>query len=559
MAVNHRTEWAGGLVLVLLITPQGMAEDPAAGRELFEQEWVFVEREPTFAEFDTVGPMSLPRRSGGERRMRHGRRPPHHEEGRHWTSERQVDAQRFPADGLGPMHNAVSCAACHPGGGASGAIHNVTHITVDPRSPFFDDADDRQRRGALRHSAMEFFPGLVSGNTLSFNTIVHDASTRPGYDEIRQRLSVGVPNGLPSEWFDPQQRSVEAIAEQPVIAGRYESLDYYLSQRNTTPLHGMGLVEMISLDRLNAIALSQTRSSGGMISGRVAGKYGWRGQVDTLSGFVAGACATELGLNVGDTIRQSDDPADPRYVSLAPDITTNQVADLTSYVAGLPVPNMQMLSGEERKQVRRGKKVFHSIGCATCHIENVIPAKGIYSDLLLHDMGAELQDPLPAPAYQLASSSSANPAGAYSNRYGRGGGTVSGPGAERDRRGPRGDRGRSNSRSNEAVVATGTPIAIPMDYPEQPQFPRGEVSEVDLKVRYPLSWDALQREWKTPPLWGVADSAPYLHDGRAETLVDAIQWHGGEAAPSKRNYLRLNDGQQRLLIVFLNSLKAPGH
>jgi CxxC motif-containing protein (DUF1111 family) len=98
-----------------------------------------------------------------------------------------------------------------------------------------------------------------------------------------------------------------------------------------------------------------------------------------------------------------------------------------------------------------------------------------------------------------------------------------------------------------------------MDYPEQPQFPRGEVSEVDLKVRYPLSWDALQREWKTPPLWGVADSAPYLHDGRAETLVDAIQWHGGEAAPSKRNYLRLNDGQQRLLIVFLNSLKAPGH
>jgi len=24
-------------------------------------------------------------------------------------------------------------------------------------------------------------------------------------------------------------------------------------------------------------------------------------------------------------------------------------------------------------------------------------------------------------------------------------------------------------------------------------------------------------EWRTPPLWGVADSAPYLHDGRAAT------------------------------------------
>jgi hypothetical protein len=455
------------------------------------------------------------------------------------------------------MHNAVSCAACHPGGGASGVIHNVTQITLDPRSPIFERENDPQQRGGLHHSVIEFFPALVPGNTLLFNTVVHDASTRPGYDIIRQRLSSGVPGGIPSAWFIPQQRSVEAIAERPVVAGRHESLDYYLSQRNTTPLHGMGAIERIALERLNAIARTQTQSSGGIISGRMAGKYGWRGQVDTLSGFVAGACANELGLNVGDTIRQSDDPADPGYISLTADITLDQVADLTGYVADLPAPNMQLLSMEERKQVRRGKKVFHSIGCAICHIENVIPASGIYSDLLLHDMGPGLQDPFPAPAYQLASSSPVISVGTYSNRYGGGESAASRSGRQPERRGSRGHRGRSRPWPEDGVATIATPKAIPMESPDQPQFPRGEVTEVDVRVRYPNSWDALQREWKTPPLWGLADSAPYLHDGRAATFTDAIQWHDGEAHQSKRNYERLSKGQKQLLLTFLASLKAP--
>ena len=37
------------------------------------------------------------------------------------------------------------------------------------------------------------------------------------------------------------------------------------------------------------------------------------------------------------------------------------------------------------------------------------------------------------------------------------------------------------------------------------------------------------REFITARLWGVADTAPYLHDGRATTLFQAINAHGGEA------------------------------
>ncbi|WP_231744484.1 di-heme oxidoredictase family protein [Stieleria neptunia] len=459
-----------------------------------------------------------------------------------------ADGLGYPADGLGPMHNAVSCAACHPGGGASGVNHNVTWITLDPRSPFFDQPTDRRGRGASRNSVMDFFPALVSGHTLSFNALVHDRSTRPGYEGIRQRLSVGVPNGLPPEWFSPEDRTVDAIARQPVVAGRYGAFDYFLSQRNSPPLHGMGEIERISINRLNAISLSQIRSSGGTISGRVAGKYGWRGQVNTLSDFVAGACATELGLNVAGIARQAADPADPHYQSLASDISTLQVADLTSYVAGLPAPSKRLLSLEERKRARRGEQLFHSVGCAACHVADLPPARGIFSDLLLHDMGPELQDPFPAPAHQRISTDSAAPASPYQNRYRRGERSSS--------RGGPPHRRRSAPRVASPFVPDATPQATAMGYPQQPRFPHDPVNQVGLEGQHQFSSDALQREWKTPPLWGVADSAPYLHDGRAETLTDAVRWHGGEADESKRNFFRLKEDQQELLLAFLASLRT---
>jgi CxxC motif-containing protein (DUF1111 family) len=64
-------------------------------------------------------------------------------------------------------------------------------------------------------------------------------------------------------------------------------------------------------------------------------------------------------------------------------------------------------------------------------------------------------------------------------------------------------------------------------------------------------------EWRTPPLWGVADSGPYLHDGRAATLVDAIQLHGGQAARSARHFASLAKDEQKQLVAFLQTLRAP--
>jgi CxxC motif-containing protein (DUF1111 family) len=64
-------------------------------------------------------------------------------------------------------------------------------------------------------------------------------------------------------------------------------------------------------------------------------------------------------------------------------------------------------------------------------------------------------------------------------------------------------------------------------------------------------------EWRTPPLWGVADSAPYLHDGRAETLEKAILLHGGEASGVTERFKNLSISDQDAVIAFLNTLRAP--
>jgi hypothetical protein len=66
--------------------------------------------------------------------------------------------------------------------------------------------------------------------------------------------------------------------------------------------------------------------------------------------------------------------------------------------------------------------------------------------------------------------------------------------------------------------------------------------------------DVAAGQWLTRPLWGVAETAPYLHDGRAATLHEAIALHGGEAAGSRDAYLLLDDDDRASLRLFLLSL-----
>jgi hypothetical protein len=65
------------------------------------------------------------------------------------------------------------------------------------------------------------------------------------------------------------------------------------------------------------------------------------------------------------------------------------------------------------------------------------------------------------------------------------------------------------------------------------------------------------QEWRTPPLWGFRDSAPYLHDGRAQTLEEAVALHEGQGAGSAHRFFSLPARERFQIEEFLKSLVAP--
>ncbi len=209
------------------------------------------------------------------------------------------------------------------------------------------------------------------------------------------------------------------------------------------------------------------------------GRFGWKGQTATVADFVEAACANELGL--GNPGSAQPAPLSKRdYSPPGLDLSQQQCDQITAFVRALPVPiEASPFDDAHRQLTEAGREMFHEIGCAACHTPDVGDVQGIYSDLLLHRMGRELQ----------------------------GGGAYGEP---------------------PVPISPGNPLEGP-----------------------------LADEWRTPPLWGVADSAPYMHDGRANTLTDAINAHRGQAARTAREFSRAPQAKREMLISFLETLRAP--
>jgi CxxC motif-containing protein (DUF1111 family) len=95
---------------------------------------------------------------------------------------------------------------------------------------------------------------------------------------------------------------------------------------------------------------------------------------------------------------------------------------------------------------------------------------------------------------------------------------------------------------------------------EGPRGPLPVYSDLLLHDMGPEMADGIQQglatgsEFRTQPLWGVGAVGPYLHDGRAHTLDEAIRWHGGEGSGSRDRYAALSDADRDDLFEFLLSL-----
>jgi CxxC motif-containing protein (DUF1111 family) len=394
----------------------------------------------------------------------------------------------------------------------------------------------------------EIHPSLVSAeDEITSSIVLHRFSSDWRYRELLAKfIKQPIPLTPTEQERHALQQSLARSAQQNVNVPL--PLFMVTSQRNTTALFGAGLIDLVPDATLHALANQQARQ--GEVSGRVppiglegVGRFGWRGQIEHLHDFVLGACAVELGLQVPGH-NQPRDPSRPNYIPASLDLTAGQCASLTAYVSSLPAPRRTLPTSPERKQIaEHGRELFGSVGCAACHVERIGPVQGIFSDLLLHEMGEALADPLGAEATLTTTGKRLPPTDEL---------VLGSSGKEQDVRQqmtsvtPRPPRSREyygNSQNSPLVAAPANILLVDPVTRER----------VELK---PVA-SQTDAEWRTPPLWGVADSAPYLHDGRAASVVEAIATHGGEAEACTKRFFALTVADRVAVLEFLSCLKAP--
>ncbi len=306
-----------------------------------------------------------------------------------WARE---DPRAHGGDGLGPVFNGLSCVSCHNlgGSGGAGAIDRNIEIATATNGNLGDYA------GFSYFFSMD----LPAGR---FEYRIGDGSQLPVNRERRAdpRLAAGIHAGFQQSRsvvlhrfsFDPTYN-----AWRESVLGRHGTILIRSSERNTPPLFGSGPIDTIPADVIEASA--KRRSSGSVqVKGRVSrlkdgriGRFGWKAQTATLEEFVLSAAAGEMGLEVPDR-HQAADPRLPGVAARGLDMDQDECNLLINYVRSLPAPITAKPDDDKIvSQIKAGEASFKSIGCAACHLPKLGEVVGIYSDLLLHDMGPALAD-----------------------------------------------------------------------------------------------------------------------------------------------------------------------
>lgn len=253
-----------------------------------------------------------------------------------------------PAQGLGPLFNAQSCAACH----SSPAVGGM----------------------GIRPDQTAQFVGRIRGDG-SFDPLLQRGGPTARVHSVAE---LGEPCGL-----------------QPGVPGQAT----VVSLRNAMTLRGDGLLDDVAAgDVLANMALQPeaVRGRPNVLSDGRIGKFGWKANVATLVEFMAEAFVGEMGLTSPlaprDEVRGCH--ADRRRPEV--DALALQGTAMFLNANAPPVPPAAVFDPANASP-SAGQQVFQALGCATCHTPQ-LPGPGArgpiypFSDLLLHDMGPALAD-----------------------------------------------------------------------------------------------------------------------------------------------------------------------
>ncbi|WP_009522647.1 di-heme oxidoredictase family protein [Imbroritus primus] len=306
-------------------------------------------------------------------------------------------------DGLGPLHNRISCIACHNGNGKGHAPNGPGERARALLLRLSVDGQDKH--GGPR-------PHPVYGDQLNEDSIPGvppEGRVRVSWQEKIVKLADGEPVSL---------RRPSIAIDEP---GYGPLGPAQVSARIGPGVFGLGLLESVEIQTLKDLA-AESRSTG--MQGRlnivydaasnrqIPGRYGLKSNRSTLRDQIAAAMHGDLGITTTLMPAQNCTPVQSACRSQPhggmPELTDTQLDDLEVYLAWLAPPAPRpAASAAVKAAVLRGQAAFGAMGCAACHRPELPLGKhhllgdlsgqriAAYTDLLLHDMGEDLADHRP--------------------------------------------------------------------------------------------------------------------------------------------------------------------
>jgi CxxC motif-containing protein (DUF1111 family) len=336
---------------------------------------------------------------------------------KNWVS---APASTDASDGLGPLFNSRACQNCHLKDGRghpqlssdvpddSGSM--LVRLSVPPST--------KEEQEQLAAHKVNSIPEPTYGGQLQNKSIQgHKAEgqIKIKYKETPVKLAGGETVHLRTPTY-----SIVDLGYGPLAEGTM------MSPRVAPPMIGLGLLEAIPEKEILANVDTDDSNKDGISckpnwvwskeeNKVMLGRFGWKAGVPTISEQTAEAASGDIGLSTSMIRTPSGDCTGKQPSCLnAPNGNSPKYQDaelgdelfklVSFYSHNLAVPPRR---DPANPNVLKGKELFYSIGCATCHkpkfVTGDVPGQPHlshqliwpYTDLLLHDMGEGLADNRP--------------------------------------------------------------------------------------------------------------------------------------------------------------------
>lgn len=266
----------------------------------------------------------------------------------------------------------------------------------------------------------------------------------------------------------------------------------------------------------------------------------WKGVTSNVRAFVRDAGHNELGMQATEMVGLDVDGDGDGVVN---ELSVGDITAMVIYQAAQPRPTTRQelaslglidpLTAQEQVLISQGQELFQKSGCDSCHKPVLTLDNSIYSEPSLSAAYRDIKFP-----------SGQNPVSH---------GLSTGQAITFD----------LTKDLPDNIIELSDGKTFPLGNFEKDEQGRtivrlfGDLKRHDMGAALAEAVDEVgtgAANFMTKELWGVGSTAPYLHDGRATTLDEAIVLHGGDSRFSQVRYMALSADDKNAVQAYLNNL-----